>query len=160
VAKKKNKEEIKEGVLTEAEIDRVNMPEIIQKNLQGFLGNLVERVSTQDDMTSIVKDEILSRIQDPEEKITTQNLLQLFEILSEHKLRGETNIISLLKEQYKVEALKRMKDMENDEGGEKSSSDENLSADDVKKAVSAIGVLDKFKKDLDEVKKGEYVSKK
>jgi hypothetical protein len=137
MAKKKKNEEIIEGELTNSDLDRMDMKSIVQKNLQGFLNNLVDRV------------------QDEDEKITTQNLLQLFEIITDAKLRGETNIIALLKEQYKVEALKKIKELEDGEGLE-DQENTGITNDDIKKATAAAKVLNNISSKLNEIEESEF----
>jgi hypothetical protein len=146
----KNEENIENVTnLTQSEVDRINMKEISKQNLFGFFNDLLDKTKKESELFTTVKDEILNRVKNPEEKIATSNLLKLFEILAHNQTQSEANILNLAREPLKVESERDADQLPG------VSQESTFSPEDLDKAKNAIKYIDSLRDKVKEIDESE-----
>lgn len=131
-----------------AEIAKINIKDIAQQNLFGFFNGVIARANSQNTLFKKVEEEILERVQNAEDKMTTQNLLKLFEIMAQNKTQSEANLLALAKDPMKIEAEKT--DIIHDIDGGSA-----ITPEDMSRAKEAVKYIENIKSKLHQHEKSE-----
>mgnify|MGYP000885197864 FL=1 len=126
--------------ISESQKDRIEAQTLVLNELLTFLKYQIEKVTAKETLRNSVISKLIERIEDNENEISTNQLLQLFAVLSKDENDAVANILSVVKD--KQSTIINLPEST----GKKSES--HLSAEEIektKKLLSIMELVDKLK---------------
>lgn len=125
------------GELSESQKIRNDLTNHTYRTLVDFLTTYINQLSNETDLRSTIETELLTRVEDQDEKISTTALINILKVLKDSQNMGAKGILDVLKVNTQV-------NIENNIQNPPSRDSSNMSLEETKKAKHILEILEKF----------------